>query len=158
MDDNLVLTKFCILKSQGVANRGASVRVGRDTEKQGKGKNAFVFRDQCQHLVVMYIMNSDRGYKFQGILRTDGQRRTWIPILWLRWLRRPPFSPSREESILLQCSWEEIKARNQAPSLPPSVSVSVSLVRACVRACTFASSFRLIGCYLNDCAIVDLSS
>lgn len=79
----MVLTKFCILKSQGVANRGASVRVGRDTEKQGKGTNVFVFRDQCQHLVVMYVMNSDRGYKFQGILRTEGQRPTWIPMLLL---------------------------------------------------------------------------
>lgn len=29
----------CVL--QGVANRGASVRVGRDTEKDGKGKMAF---------------------------------------------------------------------------------------------------------------------
>lgn len=32
---------FCKLK--GVANRGASIRVGRDTEKEGKGKHIFQF-------------------------------------------------------------------------------------------------------------------
>lgn len=30
---------------QGVADRGASVRVGRDTEKEGKGENSPVFEE-----------------------------------------------------------------------------------------------------------------
>lgn len=32
-----VLSFFSLITVQGVANRGASIRVGRDTEKAGKG-------------------------------------------------------------------------------------------------------------------------
>ena len=35
IEDSIFLRSAC--HSQGVANRGASIRVGRDTEKAGKG-------------------------------------------------------------------------------------------------------------------------
>lgn len=38
---HLHLLSFLYNKMQGVANRGCSIRVGRDTEKQGKGISLF---------------------------------------------------------------------------------------------------------------------
>lgn len=111
-------------KKQGVANRGASIRVGRDTEKAGKGphlclwyfftsiSSMFLFKFEFTILkraikkwravllfshhcwLLLIIIIILSCYYWQATLRTGDQLQTWIPMLSLPWLLKPLFSGS----------------------------------------------------------------
>ena len=79
-----VFVSCSCLSRKGVANRGASVRVARDTEKEGKGerqRNRFL-SFQCGLLLLRLVLAAELNpVRFLGLpqatWRTGGQRATW---------------------------------------------------------------------------------
>lgn len=132
---------------QGVANRGASVRVGRETEKDGKGKflwnpfSSVFFNGLIKFQIFLFFEQM-----LQVTSRIEGQLQTWILTSSLPWSLKQPFcgSPREKQSA-------GVLAAAAAAMAAAGVALSV---RLCFSVSPFDMLFFWVdGFYLFLCAL-----